>query len=159
MPMQLGQRGNWAARQSQGAEQRDADVYRAAIEKAAYRDAGMQYGQGLGTISNSLAAMGPLSDSGAGTALRSRLANSIYGSAASRVGNSYADFMGRMMEQRRQYAYQLALMKQQQKMQQTGFGGVAGGIAGGVFGSALGPVGTAIGQGIGRKIGGVYGQS
>jgi len=129
----------------------DADAYRAALERGAYSDAGQQYGQGLGSISNYLAGAGPLADSGAATALRARLASQIYGGVQGRVQNAYASYLGDMMRQRREYQYQMALLKQQHRYQSTGIGGVAGGLAGGLVGSALGPIGTAIGTKIGSS--------
>jgi len=48
-------------------------------------------------------------------------------------------------------------MKQQKKMQQTGFGGVAGAIAGGAVGLlGGGPAGAAAGNGLGGGGGGSY---
>lgn len=134
-----------------------AAPYRAALEKASYRDAGLQYGAGMGQITNYLAGAGPMYDSGGATALRSKLASSIYGGAAGRIGNKYADYLAQIGHQRRQYQYQMALMKQQKKMQQTGFGGVAGAIAGGAL-SFLGggPAGAAAGNGLGGGGGGSY---
>lgn len=128
----------------------EADQYKAALQRAAYSDAGAQYGQGLGDISNYLARSGPLADSGAGTALRMRLASQIYGGANQRIGQGYADFLGGSLRNRRNFLYQQALARMQQQQQKTGLGGILGGIGGAIGGPFLG----ALGAGLGTKLGG-----
>lgn len=131
----------------------EADRYRAALEKAAYGDFGRQYGAGLGDITNYLARSGPLADSGAGTALRAKLASQLYGQAQSRIGGGYADYLARLLQQRRGYGYQAALQRQQQNQSQGGgWGRALGSIAGGVGGAILGgPAGAAAGYQIGSS--------
>lgn len=150
-----GEKGRYASQelgQRQGV-MGDANSYRAALERAAYQDAGSQYGAGLGQISGYLARSGPLADSGASTALRARLASQVYGAASNRIGGGYADYLGQAMNARRAFNYQRQLMAYQKKLQpRTGIGGVLGGIAGAVGGPILGAVGGAIGQKIGSAI-------
>lgn len=121
----------------------EADLYRQALQKAAYGEAGRSLSSGLQGISGFLSTRGPLADSGAGAALSSRLAGNLYGGAANRVAGGYADYLRQSLTARRQYQYQLALLKAQQKAQQTGLGGIAGGIAGGFLG---GPGGAYLGS-------------
>lgn len=107
-----------------------ADQYRKALERSAYGDFGRQYGAGLNDITSYLARSGPLADSGAATALRARLASQLYGQAQSRIQGGYADYLRQLQLQRLSYQQQLALLKQQKKMQSGGFWGTVGGIAG-----------------------------
>lgn len=136
---------------------RDANAYRIALEKAAYADAGRQYGAGLGDISSYLARSGPLADSGAGTALRARLASQIYGAAAGRIGGGYADYLRQAIQAQRNFRQQWLLMKRQRDLQQqqSGPGQFLGGALGaGVGFLAGGPYGAAAGYGAGSRIGG-----
>lgn len=136
-------------------DQKQADIYRAALEKAAYADTGEQYGQGLKQISNYLAGAGPLADSGAATALRARLASDLYRGTRGRIGNSYAQYLAELMRQRNQYNYQRQLMEYQKKMNKTGVGGFLGGIAGAGLGFlGGGPMGAMAGYGAGSRLGG-----
>jgi hypothetical protein len=132
----------------------EADSYRAALERAAYSDAGAQYGAGNTQIANYLAGAGPMADGGAATALRYKLASSTYGAAKSRIGNSYADFLKQMLAQRRQYNYQRALADQQNKANKKGpldyFAGAVGGAAGMYAGGA--PKGVAQTYGSGSRM-------
>lgn len=134
----------------------DADAYRKALERAAYSDAGSQYGAGLNQITSYLAGAGPLADSGAGNALRAKLASSIYGGANSRIGQDYASYLGNALQSRRAFLYQLALMKQQKKLQGGGGNPLAriAGAVGGFF--AGGPAGAAAGYGLGAGYPGSY---
>lgn len=93
-----------------------ANQYRAALEKAAYGDFGRQYGAGLGQITNYLARSGPLADSGAGTALRAKLASQLYGQAQSRIGSGYADYLGNLFQGRNAYNYQRSLLEYQKRL-------------------------------------------
>jgi len=120
----------------------DADSYRKALERASYEQAGRGLSTGLQGISGFLSTRGPLSDSGAAPALAARLAQGLYGGAANRVAGGYAQYLAQALSARRQYQYQLALLKAQKKMQQTGIGGVLGGVAGAIGGPFLGAVGT-----------------
>lgn len=152
-----GEKGKFAQRElaSRQGALNEADMYRSALERAAYGDAGRQYGQGLGQISSYLAGAGPLADSGAATALRARLASGIYGQAAGRIGQGYASYLGNLMNQRRNFRYQQALLRLQQKLQpHTGIGGVLGGLAGTALGSLAGGYGAALGGRLGAGIGG-----
>jgi hypothetical protein len=115
-----GEKGRYASRElaaRQGVYS-EADQYRAALERAAYGDAGQQYGAGLGQITNYLARSGPLADSGAGGALRAKLYGQIYGQARSRIGAGYADYLKQLLAKRRDYNYQYALQALQNKGQQ-----------------------------------------
>lgn len=114
-----------------------ANVYRAALEKQAYGDFGRQYSAGLGNITNYLARSGPLADSGAGTALRYKLASQLYGQAQSKIGDSYADFLRQLYQGRNQFNYQRALMNYQKGQNKRGFGEQFGGFLGGVGGAFL----------------------
>lgn len=107
------------------------DVYRAALEKAAYGDAGRQYGAGLGDISNYLARSGPLADSGAATALRAKLASQVYGAAQGRIGSGYADYLAKLFQGRNQFSYQKALMRQQELANKKTFWDNLAGLIGG----------------------------
>lgn len=116
---------------------READMYRAALERAAYGDVGRQLGRGVGSISNRLGGMGPLAEGGAQQALRARLASQLFGDASSRVGSSYADFLGRSIQGRRQFRYQQALQRQAEQASKPGFWGTLGGIVGGIAGNVV----------------------
>jgi hypothetical protein len=132
----------------------DAELYRKALEKAAYGAVGPAFSQGLQGISGYLSHAGPLADSGARAALSARLASGLYGRAASQVGQGYASYLGNLMQQQRNYKYQLALLKAQQKAQKTGIGGILGGVGGTILG---GPLGGYAGNYLGTKIfGGQY---
>lgn len=146
----------YADRVGQEQVMKEADLYRAALERAAYGDAGRQYGAGLGQITNYLAGAGPLADSGAATALRARLASQIYGAAAGRIGGGYADYLARALQAQRQYRYQRSLMKYAKDQQGGGgVGGALGGLVGGVGGFLLGgPPGAVAGYGVGSNMGG-----
>jgi len=150
-----GEKGKYAQRelaQRQGLL-READTYRSALEKAAYGDAGAQYGQGLNAITNYLAGAGPMADSGGATALRAKLASQVYGQARSRIGSGYADFLKQSLAQRKQYQYQLALQKAQ-KGKKNPWGGVLG-AAGAVGGAIIGgPAGAYAGYNVGSGLGG-----
>lgn len=124
----------------------EADMYRQALAKASYGEAGRAYGQGLGGLQGWLSTQGPLGDSGARAALGSRLATNVYGGAANRVAGGYADYLGQAMNARRQFKYQMALIKAQR--QQTGLGGFFGGAVGAFAGPALGAWGKKIGEGL-----------
>jgi hypothetical protein len=133
----------------------EADLYRQALAKGAYGEAGRGLSSGLQGISGYLSSRGPLADSGAGAALSSRLAGGLYGQASNQVAGGYAQYLAKAMNARRQYQYQLALLKAQQKAQQTGFGGVVGGIAGAALGGPLGGyLGSKLWGGIGGGGGG-----
>ena len=135
----------------------EADLYRKALEKAAYGAVGPAFSQGLQGISGYLSHAGPLADSGARAALSARLASGLYGGAARQVAGGYSDYLSQALRDRRQFQYQLALQKAQKKAQQTGLGGVLGGIAGTVLG---GPFGGAAGTWLGNQVfgsGGSYG--
>lgn len=152
-----GEKGRYASKelgQRQGALG-DANTYRAALERAAYQDAGAQYGQGLGNISQFLARSGPLADSGAATGLRARLASQVYGAAAGRIGGGYADYLGNALNQRRAYNYQRQLLAYQKKLGKKGPLSSLAGIAGGIGGALLGgPPGAAAGYAAGSNLGG-----
>lgn len=144
----------------QAAEQKallgDADMYRAALERATYQDAGRQYGAGLGQISGYLARSGPLADSGAATALRARLASNIYGAAAGRIGQGYAGYLGQSLAARRNFNYQKALLQYQKKLGKKSALSQLAGAAGGIGGALLGgPMGAAAGYSAGSSIGGL----
>lgn len=112
------------------ADIKTADVYRKALEKAAYGDYGRDYGAGLNDITSYLARSGPLADSGAATALRARLASQLYGQAQSRIQGGYADYLRQLQLLRLQNQYQMNLLKYQKQHQGGGFLGTVGGIAG-----------------------------
>lgn len=150
-----GQKGRFASQElgQRRGLQAQANQYRAALEQAAYSDAGRQYGQGIGQISNYLAQQGPLADSGAGTALRRGLASNIYGAAAGRIGSQYAGFLGQSLQAQQAYRYQRALAELARKRQRTGIGGVLGGIAG----TAVGALAGGYGSGLGARLSGYNG--
>lgn len=155
-----GEKGRYASQelaQRQGV-MGDANSYRAALERAAYQDAGSQYGAGLGQISGYLARSGPLADSGAATALRARLASQTYGAAAGRVGSGYADYLGQAMKDRQAFNYQRQLMAYQKRLGKkspwSSILGAVGGIGGALIG---GPPGAAIGSSVGSAVGGGIG--
>ena len=116
----------------------DADAYRAALERATYQDAGNQYGQGLTGISNFLARSGPLADSGAATALRTRLASQIYGAASGRIQGGYASYLANLLNQNRAYNYQRQLMAYQKKLNKRGVLQSITGAVGGFLGATHG---------------------
>jgi len=130
-----------------------ADQYRAALEKQAYGDSGAAYGQGLDAITRYLAGAGPLADSGAATALKYKLASSVYGKARSQVAGGYADFLRQMLAQKQQYMYQMALARQQKKDSKKGFS-IPGAIGGALGFVAGGPGGALAGYGAGSGMGG-----
>lgn len=112
----------------------DADAYRRALERAAYGDAGSEYGAGLGQVTNFLAGAGPLSDSGAATALKARLYSQVYGRARGRVQQGYADYLGQSLAAQQRYKYQLALQEAAKKKKRLGdyIGGAIGGVVGAI---------------------------
>lgn len=89
----------------------DAEMYRSNLEKAAYAQASPEFSQGIGRITNYLAGSGPLADSGARTALLSRLSGQIYGGIRGKVAGGYSDFLGNLLQQRRQHRYNMELAK------------------------------------------------
>lgn len=130
-------------------DMRDIDQYRGTVEKAAYGAINPALQGGYASINNYLAGAGPLADSGAGAALKARLASSIYGEAAGRVQSGVSDLVGNIINKRRDFQNQLALLKYQKKLQSTGPGGALGGFIGGIAGSAAGPIGASIGAKLG----------
>lgn len=137
----------------------EADTYRAALERAAYGDAGAQYGAGLRQVSSYLAGAGPMSDSGGANALRSRLYSDIYGRARSRIGSGYADYLGRALAGRRGYRYQRALAELAAKKKKSPWGAIGGAI-GGIGGALIGgPPGAMAGASVGSTVGGSAGGS
>ncbi len=130
----------------------DAEAYRRAVQQATYGALGPEFSQGLRQITGGLAGAGPLADSGAATALRSRLASDIYGRAAGRIGGSYADYLGNVLNQRRQYNYQRQLLAYQKKLNKRSTLGTLGGIAGGIGGALLARAGG--GYSAGSNLGG-----
>lgn len=154
-PRRYGEKSRYAGRELAGRKgvYSDANAYRAALEKSAYGDFGRQYGAGLNDITNYLARSGPLYDSGAATALRAKLASSLYGQAQSRIGQSYAQYLAQLMNARRGYGYQRALANMQNQKRGGGFGSTLGSIAGGVGGAILGgPAGAVAGYNIGGSL-------
>lgn len=134
---------------------READVYRNAIEKASYAQLGPRFTQGLSSVQGRLAGMGPLADSGAATALKARLASSIYNTATGQITGSYADILKQRISAAQQYRYQSQLLKQQKQQQKKSPWQTALGIAGGVGGALVGgPTGAYAGYNIGSGIGG-----
>jgi hypothetical protein len=125
----------------------DADIYRKALEKAAYGDAGQEYGAGLKGVTDYLAGSGPMADGGAGTALRTKLYSDIYGKARSKVQGGYSEYLAQLLQQRRNFIYQQRLAELMKKGG-TGVGGVVGGLAG----SFLGPFAGAVGKGLGERL-------
>jgi len=105
----------------------DAELYRKALEKAAYGAVGPAFSQGLQGLEGYLSRAGPLADSGARAALSARLASNLYGGAARQVAGGYADYLGQSLRARKEQQYRLALMKAQKKMQGSNFlGGIVG---------------------------------
>ena len=104
----------------------------------------------MGQLNGALASQGPLSDSGARSALTARLASNLYGQANQQVLGGISGFTGGMIRQRRDFQNQLALLKYQKKLQPSGFGQFAGKAIGAGLGFlAGGPVGAGIGAGAG----------
>ena len=133
----------------------DADLYRQALEKSAYGALVPAFSRGIQGIQGQLSRMGPLADSGANAALTARLASNLYGGAASQVGQGYSAYLANLLQQRRQYNYQLALMKKQAKLGKKKPLDYLAGAAGGAGGFLLGgPAGAAAGYGIGSNLGG-----
>lgn len=131
----------------------EANQYLTSLQKAAYSDAGAQYGQGLDSITRYLAGAGPLADGGAPAALKYRLASQVYGGANRQILGSYAEYLKQLQAQRRAYYYQQALLKLQKKQQSTGIGGFLGGAAGAVGGALLGgPAGAYAGYQMGSNL-------
>ena len=156
-PRRYGEKSRFASRELSGRKGvfSEADAYRAALEKAAYGDAGAQYGAGLKQVSNYLASAGPLADSGAATSLRRGLYSDVYEKARSRIGSGYADYLGQALAGRRNFRYQKALQEAANKKKRTGVGGALGGIAGAIGGALIGgPVGAYAGYGAGSSLGG-----
>jgi len=116
----------------------ESNSYRAALESAAYGDAGAQYGAGLKQVTNYLAGAGPLADSGAATALRRGLYSDVYGKARSRIGQGYADYLGRALASKRNFRYQAAMQELANKKKKGGVLGAIGGAIGSVGGALLG---------------------
>lgn len=121
----------------------DAEAYRQALSKAAYGDIAPAFNQGVEGINAQLAGAGPLADSSARAALTSRLASGLYRNAANRVGQGYASYLGNALSARRNYNYQLALMKAQQPSFLQSVTGAVGGALGGIFGRGGGGGGGA----------------
>lgn len=158
-PGKYGEKSRFAARELAGRQRSigEADTYRAALERAAYGDAGAQYGAGLKQVTNYLAGAGPLADSGAATALRRGLYSDIYGKARSRIGQGYADYLGQTLSDRRRFRYQKAMQELANKQKRGGVLGTVGGIVGGIGGALVGgPAGAAAGYGAGSSLGGGY---
>jgi hypothetical protein len=107
---------------------RDTDMYRKAVEKAAYGQAGDQYAGGLGDITNFLAKSGPLYDSGAKMALQKRLYSLIYGQARNQIGAGYADYLKQALQAQRNQRYQLALQRAQKRNPLDYITAAAGGV-------------------------------
>src|SRR5688572_32900090 len=82
-----GEKSRFASREIAGRRgiMSGANSYRAALERAAYGDAGREYGAGLDKVSSYLAGQGPMADSGGATALRRNLYSDIYGKARNRA--------------------------------------------------------------------------
>jgi uncharacterized protein (DUF697 family) len=118
----------------------EADVYRKALEKAEYGQLGRDLSSGYGQIERQLAGMGPLADSGAGNALRAKLASTLYGAAQGRTSQGYADYLKQIMQSQRQFRQNQILQKQAQKAQKGSFLQDLAGIAGG-FIPGLGALG------------------
>jgi len=116
----------------------DADIYRNALEKAAYGGASREFGQGLGAIQNQLAGAGPLADSGVANTMRAKLLGGVYGAAQGRIQSGFADYLRQALNARQQYRYQQMLQKQAQKAQ-GGIGGFLGGALGGIL-PGIGPL-------------------
>lgn len=139
-------------KQQAAGDEAQAAPYRAALEKATYAQLGPQFSQGLDKITNYLAGQGPLADSGARQALSSRLASGIYNTASGQIGGKYADYLAQIANQRRQYQYQMALQKQQQKdARKFNWASIPGAITGAAVG-AYKPGGGGSGGGYGSDM-------
>lgn len=140
---------------SRRSESRDADQYRAALERASYAQLGPRFQQGLQQTQGRLAGLGPLADSGAATALRARLASGIYNAGTAQVTGGYANYLNQAMADARRYKYQSQLLKDQKKMQKKTWQQSLLGIAGGVGGALVGgPAGAYAGYNLGNQAGG-----
>lgn len=123
-----------AASDAQNYAQQSA-AYRMALQRGTWDTLGPEFSQGLGAINNQLAGAGPLADSGAATALRSRLAGNIYGRAQGMLGQGMADFAANSFGQMNTNRNNLRLLQYQRSMQPGGFGNF--------LGKGLGALGTA----------------
>lgn len=91
----------------QQAEDMEGNRYLAALQKAAGLGASQEFGQGLSQITNSLAGMGPLADSGAANSLRARLLSNVYARQRQTILKGYLDFL----RNRQLGRYQIAAAK------------------------------------------------
>lgn len=118
-----------------------SELYRKAAQKAAYDQLGPEFRGSLDQATNYIAGLGPLADSGARTAIGSRLASAYLQRAGGQVTGGVADIIGNLIKQRQQYAYQSQLMQQQAKQNKKKWYDYAAGLAGGAAGgSAVGYV-------------------
>ena len=121
---------------------KQAEAYRAALERAAYGDAGSQYGQGMDQITRYLAGAGPMADSGGATALKYKLASQVYGGARNRINSGYAQYLDNAMNQARQYRYNAMAQKASKPKWWQSVLGAAGGVAGAAIGRGGGGGGS-----------------
>lgn len=150
--VKAGQQAQWNSEDQ--ALQHDTSAYRMALERAAYGNLGPQFQQGMAGVNGFLSGQGPLSDSGARSALTTRLAGDIYGRANQQVTQGVAGLTGDLIGQRNSFKNQLALLRYQKKLQGSGFGQFAGRVVGGGLGFLVGgPQGAAIGAGVGGSFG------
>lgn len=139
-PRRYGEKSGLAAKElaSRRGLSREADQYRAALERGVYQNLGGRFSQGLGQITRGLAgAPSPLADSGGANALRLKLAGDIYGQAQGQIGNQYADYLRELYGGKRRFSYQKQLTQYQNRQNRPNFWETAAGAAGGIGGALL----------------------
>lgn len=137
-PSKYGEKSGLARKElaSRSGMSREANSYRAALERGVYQNLGNQFSQGLGQINRSLAgAPSPMADSGGANALRMKLAGNIYGQAQGQIGTNYADYLRELYGGKRRFSYQKQLMAYERKNRQPTLAEIGAGAAGGAGGA------------------------
>lgn len=149
-----GEKNKLAARElaSRRAMLRDADIYRQALQKSTLANLGPAYTQGLDSVTNRLAGMGPLADSGARNAMNMQLYSRILQQAQGQQAAGMSDYISSFLKGKQNYRYQSMLQKQQEKANKKKWYDYAAGIGGAAVGAlAGGPAGAAVGYGMGSQ--------
>jgi hypothetical protein len=138
-PKRYGEKSGLAAKElaSRRGLSREADTYRAALERGVYQQLSPQFSQGLSRITGHLAGAGPLADSGYANALRSQLGAQIYGQAQGQIGGKYSDYLSELYGGKRRFSQQKQLMQYERKTRQPTFAEIIAGAAGGAGGAVL----------------------
>lgn len=128
---------------------KDTAAYRMALERAIYGGIANQAAPAFEHLTNQIASLGPLADSGAAAGLKARLASNLYGAAENQVARGLSDFTGSYLGNQQQLRNQMALLKYQKGLQPSGFSQFAGKAVGAGLGFlAGGPPGAVAGSGL-----------